>query len=446
MRISDLLIMGLRNLSRRKARTFLTVFGVVIGSLSIIIMRSIGYGMENNFRKQLMEQGGMTMITVSSRAQVVDENSDDVNLKKQVIDNRLVEQINNIKHVRAVSPVINVDVSIESHKYMGFASISVMNSEVFDDFDFPALAYGEYPTQENRSVIVFGSDQPYVYEKNKRKGGGEQPDIDFEKEKFELSFEGENYKVSSKKREFALPLKNVAKLVETRGTYDWNAYMDLQYFEKVYTKYCNTLELTDRRKAIKKLNEYDQLQLNVDNIDNVSKVQEEIKQLGYESYSDMSYIEPVKKTSDTLQMVLGALGFVAMFVSAISIANTMVMSIYERTKEIGVMKVLGCVIRDIRKLFLFEAGMIGFLGGAIGIILGYIASFLINKFGQPIFGSLMSGNYMLDEMENTSFSIIPFYLPFGALAISIGVGLLSGYFPAKRATKISAIEAMKTEG
>ena len=121
------------------------------------------------------------------------------------------------------------------------------------------------------------------------------------------------------------------------------------------------------------------------------------------------------------------------------------MSIYERTKEIGIMKVLGCTIKDIRKLFLFEAGMIGLFGGIIGIILGYIASWGINKFGAPVFGSLMSGNYMYD-MSNTRFSIIPIYLPLFSLGISVVVGLLSGYFPARRATKISAIEAMKTEG
>jgi ABC-type antimicrobial peptide transport system permease subunit len=180
-------------------------------------------------------------------------------------------------------------------------------------------------------------------------------------------------------------------------------------------------------------------------VNNVEGVQDAITELGFQSYSMMQYLLPLKKASETLQMVLGALGAVAMVVSAISIANTMVMSIYERTKEIGIMKVLGCTIKDIRKLFLFEAGMIGLFGGIIGIALGYISSWCINKFGAPVFGSLMSGNYMYD-MTNTKFSIIPIYLPLISLAISISVGLLSGYFPARRATQISAIEAMKTEG
>lgn len=134
-----------------------------------------------------------------------------------------------------------------------------------------------------------------------------------------------------------------------------------------------------------------------------------------------------------------------MFVSAISIANTMVMSIYERTKEIGVMKVLGCVVKDIRLLFLFEAGMIGLLGGVVGVGLGYLTSYLINKYGQPLFGALMTGGQPMGDVSQATYSIIPIYLPILGLAISVVVGLLSGYFPARRATKISAIEAMRTE-
>jgi len=109
------------------------------------------------------------------------------------------------------------------------------------------------------------------------------------------------------------------------------------------------------------------------------------------------------------------------------------------------MKVLGCIIRDIKKLFLFEAGMIGLLGGVIGIIISYIGSWGINKFGQPLFKALLSSNYMYN-MESAKFSVIPIWLPFLAAGFAMLVGILSGYYPANRATKISAIEAMKTDG
>lgn len=442
MRISDLFSMGLRNLSRRKARTILTVLGVVIGSLSIIIMRSIGYGMENNFESQVMQQGGLTTITVSTNADIWDEDGNWVNSKQQKLDDALVEQIKTIEHVRAVSPVIQKNASLYSGKYMAWVNITAIDVSTFGDFDFPALTYGSFPTEEDNSWIVFGSNSPYEFtDPNSRMY--KPVTVDMQKDKIVLKFD--EFPVGEKKKVFSLPIKNIAKMEQSNGESDYSTYMDIEYFKSIYLKYCNTLSLENRKKAVKALNEYQQIKLNVDNIDNVTEVQKKIEELGFQSFSMMQYLEPLQKASETLQMVLGALGFVAMLVSAISIANTMVMSIYERTKEIGIMKVLGCVVKDIRKLFLFEAAIIGLLGGIIGIILGYIASWGINKFGAPVFGSLMSGNYMYD-MSNTQFSIIPLYLPFLALGISISVGLLSGYFPARRATKISAIEAMKTEG
>ena len=442
MRISDLFVMGLRNLSRRKARTILTVLGVVIGSLSIIIMVSIGYGMENNFESQVMQQGGLTTITVNTYAEVIDENGKWLDNKKQVLDDKLAEQIRAIEHVRAVSPVLQKNASLVSGKYMGWVYFTAMDFNSFDDFDFPELEYGEYPSEEDNSWIIFGSDMPYeFYDPTSRVYNPKK--IDLLKDKINLKFD--EYPTAEKKKAFTLPLKNIAKMQKTNSEFDYNTYIDIEYFKKIYLKYCNTLSLEDRKKAIKSINEYQQIKLNVDNIDNVIEVQEKIQELGFQSYSQMQYLKPLQEASKTLQMVLGSLGFVAMLVSAISIANTMVMSIYERTKEIGIMKVLGCVIKDIRKLFLFEAAMIGLFGGLIGIILGYLASWGINKFGAPIFGALMSGSYMYD-MASTKFSIIPIYLPLVSLAISITVGLVSGYFPARRATKISAIEAMKTEG
>ncbi len=221
--------------------------------------------------------------------------------------------------------------------------------------------------------------------------------------------------------------------------------MDLGFFEKIYMQYCNTLTLEDRKKALKVLDEYQQIKLNVDNIDNVEEVQDKIKELGFQSESLLQYLKPTIEASKTLQLIFFFLGAVSMFVSAISIANTMVMSIYERTKEIGIMKVLGCVIKDIRLLFLFEAGMIGLIGGLSGVGFSYLASYLINKYGQPLFGALMTGGQPMGDVAEATYSIIPIYLPVLGLGISIIVGLVSGYFPARRATKISAIEAMRTE-
>lgn len=445
MRISDLLKMGLRNLFRRKVRTILTVLGVIIGCLFIIITISIGYGMDRSFETRVKEWGSLTKIDVNTWGDFYDESGNWVGSKEQKLDKALVEKIKALDHVRAVTPVLYAEGRFYSGKLETWANIVAMDKDVFDDFEFPELAYGEYPSDENNSVIVFGYYQPSgFYNPSVRGSWNNMVEVDLQKDNVVFKFDPWRYRRDERKKEFVLPMKNIAKMVETKSDFDYNVYMDLSYYEKLFREYCNTLTLEDRKKAMKTLENYNRIQLNVDNVDNVEEVQEKIKEMGFGSNSLIQYFKPTIEASKTLQLIFFFLGAVSMFVSAISIANTMVMSIYERTKEIGIMKVLGCVVRDIRLQFLFEAGMIGFIGGTIGVGLSYLASFLINKYGQPLFGAIMGSGLPMDGIADT-YSIIPPYLPFLGLGISIVVGLLSGYLPARRATKISAIEAMRTE-
>jgi len=438
MRISDLLKLAFRNLLRRKARTALTVIGMVIGTISIVVMVSIGIGVNHSFDESIMQSGSMTMIRVQKYGVIYDDEGNYAGEKEQMLDDSVVEQLKGIEHVRAVSPVLSTYVQLESGKYENGVSIQAMDCESFEAFEFPPLAYGSYPTKENPSVIVMGTEtMKYFYNFSGR--NFEQKDIDPLTEKVTMKFQG--YQTHPRKKEFKMELKDFAMMEETDNyEYCYNFYMDIDYFRELWQKYANTLTLEDRKRAMSVLDSYEEIKINVDNIDNVTKVQEEIEALGYAAYSEMQYLEPLKETSNMLQLVLGAIGSVAMAVSAINIANTMVMSIYERTKEIGVMKVLGCLVRDIKRQFLLEAGLIGLLGGIIGILVSYLLSFLINKYGSGIMESLVGTG------TTGKLSVIPFWLPFAAAAFGMWIGVLSGYLPARRATRIRAIEAMKTEG
>ena len=445
MRISDLIKMGLRNLSRRKARTALTVTGVVIGTISIVVMISIGIGMNTNFKSQVMEQGSLTTINVERYANIMDDEGNYVNSKEQVMDDALVEQIKGLEHVTAVSPIISSNAMLHTGSYEAYVQVYAVDSATFEAFDFPVLTSGSYPSPEDNHTIVFGSDTLMNF--YNPKGRNYTPkEVDLSKDRVTFGFDPNQYQIDEKKKLFTIKLNDYAIMERTENwEYDYFCYMDINYFRTLYKKYTNTLKAEDRKKAMTAVENYERIKITVDNIKNVTEVQDKIEELGYQTSSLAMYLEPMQETSNMLQMVLGGIGAVAMLVSAINIANTMIMSIYERTKEIGIMKVLGCIIRDIKKLFLFEAGMIGLIGGVIGIILSYIGSWAINKFGQPLFKALLSTNYMYD-MESAKFSVIPIWLPFLAAGFAILVGILSGYYPANRATKISAIEAMKTDG
>lgn len=448
MKISDLIKMGLRNLSRRKARTALTVVGVVIGTISIVVMISIGIGMNTGFKSQVMELGSLSTITISKYAAIRDDKGNYIDTKEQIINEDLLNTVKQIEHVKTASPVLNAQLTLKiGNSVQGFAYCAVMDVDAMKEFGLPEVQYGELPSEENPDVLIMGSEVPKNYFYSTKGRRWESYQFEPGKDKILAYLEMYQYELKdySKRAEFYLGT-NVAVL-EQNSQYDYQCFMSLDTFKKWYMESVDYLKPSDKKKAIKALKEYESIQLNVDNVKNVSKVEQKIKEMGYQTESLNSYLAPLEQTSNMMQMVLGGVGAVAMLVSAISIANTMIMSIYERTKEIGVMKVLGCCITDIKKLFLFEAGMIGLIGGIIGIVLSYIASFSINKYGGPLFEALMkSTSVMYDNSVSTSFSIIPIWLPFVAAGFAIAVGVISGYYPAKRATKISAIEAMKTEG
>lgn len=445
MRISDLIKMGLRNLGRRKARTALTVIGVVIGTISIMLMVAIGQGLNYNFEQQIMENGSMTIITIYTNSWAPDA---DGNYQQytQKLDDGLVQQIRDIKHVRAVSPVIEKSIQLKTGKYSSWSQMKIMDCSTWADFGFPELETGSYPTPENNEVIVYGFqalNDFYYFQGRTYK----TKTIDLAKDRISFTFDDYyEYNEGSSKKSFNYVIRNYGKIAECDDwQYSWYCYMDLDFYKQLYKEYAYTLSAANRKKALQSLESYSSIQINVDNMKNVTKVQEEIEALGYRTESQMQYIQPMLDTSQMLQKVFLAIGAVAFVVAAINIANTMIMSIYERTKEIGIMKVLGCYIRDIKKLFLFEAGIIGFIGGVIGVGSSYGLAHLLNKYGGTFLGSLMSLTGGSAE-AGAAYCMIPFWLPFAALVVAVLVGVFSGYIPARRATKISAIEAMKSEG
>lgn len=445
MRISDLIKMGFKNLFRRKARTALTVIGVVIGTISIVVMVSIGMGMNASFDSQVMQSGSLTTITVYANDYVYDEVADSGYEVKQKLNEEFIEMVEGLDHVKAATPYIQNWSMLMSGKYRGSAGIVAIDFDTLGAFEYPQIASGAQLGENSQDVFLVGASVSQNFW-NPNSRYGEPIEVDMTKKKVKFQFPGD-YPPAEGKSPFVVQMNNVAVMELTDNwEFDQYIFVDIEYYKQLYEKYCKTLASASRKLAMKSIDSYNQVNICVDSIKNVTSVQDELKELGYQTSSMMTYLEPMQQTSEMLQLVLGCIGGVSMLVSAISIANTMIMSIYERTKEIGVMKVLGCYVRDVKKLFLFESGTIGFLGGAVGIICSYIASWAINKYGAPLFQSLMQSSYMyMGDGSATDFSIIPLWLPVAALLFAMFVGIVSGYYPARRATKISAIEAMKTE-
>jgi ABC-type antimicrobial peptide transport system permease subunit len=123
----------------------------------------------------------------------------------------------------------------------------------------------------------------------------------------------------------------------------------------------------------------------------------------------------------------------------------MIMSVYERTKEIAVMKVLGCKLGNIGQLFLFEAGLIGFFGGFVGVAFSYLVSFLLNRFGGGLLSSFGGFQASAADAGQMAVSIIPPWLVAVGLLFATVIGVISGFMPARRAMRLSVLKAIHNE-
>jgi len=449
MKISDLMKMGLRNLGRRKARTALTVVGIVIGTISIVVMISIGIGMNQSFRENLMQYGSFTVINMEKNQVSFDEKGN-YSEKKQKLNDKLIAKLRQIPHVKTVSPVIGLSVKLKTGNYETESRINVMDADSFEDLEFPKLKNNKnYERSNSRSKIkIWGGPEAFQGFSNPNAATYQPKKVNPEKDRIVMMVYDEETLPRDDKGNLKIQLKEYATDIAifdnvAYNEYSYNLYMDKGQFMNIYKDYVKQLPIDKRKKAEKRLKEYDGIKINADSVENVRDIQDAINEMGFKSSSMSDYTKQIESFSKTIQMVLGGVGAISMLVAAISIANTMIMSIYERTKEIGVMKVLGCHIGDIKKLFLFEAAMMGLIGGVIGITCSYVGSYLLNTFGGALGSAL---NMFGGEGESVSkLSVIPLWLPFVASGFAIIIGIVSGYYPASRATKISAIEAMKNE-
>lgn len=431
MKLTDFTTMGFKNLWRRKLRTMLTMVGVAIGAFSIVIMMSLGIALREGYTKNLEEWGSLTLIRINSSSYDWDEETGRGVQRKNKLDDKAVAEIKRIKNVRAATPLLSISGRAKSGKYEGYIDITGIDPDAVQYFDLPKVERGNGLSNEKPTAVLLAKDGIYFY--NPRSGarfGGSRADVDLLEDDIKVTFDETNDENVVPKY---FKLDVAGEMEESNSEMGYNNYAPIEQVKKWYK------EQQKNNKNNKKPTElvYSTVLVSVEGTENVKEVQEQIKAMGYSSYSRADELDNVTEMSNTIQLVLGGIGAVSVLVSAIGIANTMIMSIYERTKEIGVMKVLGCVVSDIRKLFLFEAGIIGLLGGFLGLGLSYLVSFILNKYA-PQLGEQLGMN------SASEISIIPIWLAFAALAFSIGVGMISGLYPAIKATKIKAIEAMRS--
>lgn len=451
MKIIDLLRMSGGSLFKRKFRTILTVLGVVIGTTSIIVMLSLGIGMKSAMLEEMESYASLTTIEIyqPNRWGGSDSGSDTEEL---FLDDNLVEMLQGMEHVTMVSPQLEASAILRIGNYESYIWIYGISPEAMERMAIP-LAQGSYPQPGDPLSFIYGNMVIQDF-RNVKTGtyeyweSGTLPPIDLYNDPAYVIFDRDRYWMAGSLDENGQIIPQPKKyIIEAAGIVEgsvdeWNSYS--------YNVYCDIdalktqLQQVFKGRAIpgqptmqsgKPYKEifYSTIDVEVDEMDNVADVQSQINMLGYETYAASEWISSEMDQMNVIQAVLGGIGAVSLFVAAIGITNTMMMSIYERTKEIGIMKVIGCRIRDIQTLFLMEAGFIGFIGGVVGVGLSYGLSIVINNLvAQSEFG--------IERISR-----IPLWLSLLSIVFAIGIGMLSGLFPSIRAMRLSPLAAIRSE-
>ncbi len=183
---------------------------------------------------------------------------------------------------------------------------------------------------------------------------------------------------------------------------------------------------------------YDRLIVRAENLGSVTAVIPAIEEMDFAPQSFEAILDAANQVLALLQALLGSVGALALLVAALGVANTMLMAIYERTREIGVLKALGASRREIRLLFMVEAGLIGLIGGFVGLILGALLGRLVDYIAH---------RYLIEEGVTGVglLSVIPPWLALGALAFAALIGVLAGLYPAARAARLDPVSALRHE-
>ena len=180
---------------------------------------------------------------------------------------------------------------------------------------------------------------------------------------------------------------------------------------------------------------YPMVQVLAEDIMAVRPVQDSIDLLGFEAQSILDEIDQVRRGFMFMNSLLGTVGGISLFVAAMMIVNTLVMAVWERTREIGLLKSMGATDGDVMRLFLTEAGVIGLLGGVGGLVLGFVVAKFTN----------FLANIQFQRVGEVSVDLVAFtpWLMLGGMAFAVLVSLIAGYYPARRAAKVDPVVALR---
>lgn len=401
MKITDLLYISAQNIRTKKSRFLFTIFGVSIGVGAILFLVSLGLGLQRNLHDSITTKDSLlTLDIVTQEEQII------------TLNDKSIAMIASMPNVDTVSPqvILPSQISLPEKRLTSEATFNII------DADFLRLSglVPDRPESTNLSDgpnVITNSSVAELFNLTPEQLLGQ-------KMTFIVYLTGSDPDTIDEI--IPLPIEKefiVSGIIPDVPGSPGQIYVDTNYVQEI------------------PFTEYQFAKVKVATDKDMENIREELIAQGFLVSSLSDTIAQADKIFGVIQIVLGIFGVVALFVAAIGLVNTMTISLLERTQEIGIMRAIGAPPEDIKRLFLGESFLTGFLGGVggivIGVVTGEVFNFIVNIIAQTLDGESLN-----------LFYYSPQFMIFIIILSSI-VGLLAGLWPAHRAAKLDPIEALR---
>jgi len=379
-----------KNITRRKGRFIFTLLGITIGIASFVTLLSLGGGLKSEIKKQARELGANLVVTPKGWCAYEQVSVLTGEQLPEAIPLDDVKKISAIKGLTAV-PYLTERTAIKNSP----VNVIGILPEEMRAFKGWAMEKGDYFSSQDENTIIIGSGIAQQFKLNP---------LD------ELTIKGKRF-----------PVKGILK--ETGSKDDIAIFMPLSVAQKIYGVGDMVSFIAVKVDDISKIDEY------------ILKIQETVN---LAVVSDKQLLKSVLSIVGTVSITLQLIAAVAIIAAAFGIINTMMTAVSERKREIGILQAIGAKRSVIFKVFLFESGFYGLLGGLIGMAAGLVFSAIAFPYiSQNEFTAFLKGSEAASAFD--------FRLAAGSLLFSLIISLVSGLYPAWKASKLTPVEAISYE-
>jgi macrolide transport system ATP-binding/permease protein len=419
----DLLWTALGNLRRRPVRNILTSAGVVIGIVTLVSMVSVGVGVQTEVNRNF-EALGLESVFITPTYPEEESAFDPFGIAEPSVPltPEMAAAFRDLPQVASVTPVLNLPPNMESSITYGDVSIPVRLS---DDYYRGPMSNVALPEVLAGVSMGEGETDGIVLVRGLADGLLMDSGLEYD------DLIGQRVVLSARlprgeTSEFNTNIVGVVEGFGTRGA-------DLGLKERIEIK-----AWWYGRPDTLSTDGYNVLEVRAIDQASVPSVVAAAGEMGVQAQTLGAVLEIANRVLSVLQALLGSVGGLALLVATLGVANTMMMAIYERTREIGVLKAIGARNREVRRMFTADAVLLGFIGGVVGLILGTLLGRLVDWVGHV---------YLTDQGVTGigQLSIVPPWLAFGSLIFASFIGVLGGFFPARRAARLDPVAALKHE-